>query len=144
MNEDAQQELLDSAFTLIRQFVPNASRVRVRTSDQDLFGFALVDVTAGGSTLKVTDPSLLEDLIDELREFLILLPWDGIVGEDPTGDAQLALPTNPVPPKRVLTCLTCAFTSSSLARTGNAEHLRVDRAHYPIWCSDDEKESASV
>jgi hypothetical protein len=139
MTAETQRDQLDAALRLVRQFVPAATRVYVTTSDQDLYGFALVDVmTTLGTRLSATAPRLLVNLIDDTHQYLGDLDWDGLVGEDAGGRAVLDLPDTPVPDKPFWTCLTCGESSQALTGDRDAVHLRHDGAHYPNWCTDEE------
>lgn len=98
----AQQNLLNNILTAIRGEVAQvgdlrATAVEMQSSDQDQYGFVLVEVHTTGADgveqqLSLTHPGVFEGLRDRTWEDLDLLDWDGVVGEDEYGHARLSIP----------------------------------------------------
>jgi hypothetical protein len=91
-----QAESLSTALNLIRAAAPNATIAHLNTSDQGFYGFQLADVEfPDGSLLSGTDGRLLDSLNEVLFGHLADLDWDGVVGEDERGVANLPLRVRP-------------------------------------------------
>ena len=92
MSRSEQHHALCTALDLIRTTVPNSIRACISTSDQDYYGFVLVDVElTEDELLSRTGDELLCSLNDDLFEHLADLDWDGVVGEDKHGLAFFPL-----------------------------------------------------
>ncbi|GLY33420.1 hypothetical protein [Kineosporia sp. NBRC 101731] len=131
---DLQQRLLDAVTALVRQFVPQAARIYLQTSDTLGEGFFLTDVdTHSGRSLTALDPQLLDRLSDDLWRYLNPLAWDGVADEDDYGVARLVLPDTPVPDRTVWFCMTCGYESDQLSADRDRAHVRFDGAHPAAW-----------
>lgn len=85
-----QLENLRAAAALIQRAVPGAGNFELQTSDQNRYGFTLRNVIVrGGGSLEDADPKLLEQLADQVWQYVCGLDWNGVVGEDEGGFASL-------------------------------------------------------
>jgi hypothetical protein len=84
---------LHEALRTIRESVPNAVSVDFRTSDQDTYGFVLVDVNlADGTFLNDVDEDRLGRLSDDVEQYINDISWNGVMGEDRGGSVTIDLP----------------------------------------------------
>ncbi len=80
----------------IRARCPTAVSADFQTSDQQLYGFVLLDVAlADGRLLSRVDPDGLQHLEDQIRPLVCDLDWDEAMGEDTTGWVQRPLRLHP-------------------------------------------------
>ena len=91
-NRTGDARSLGEAVEIVKAAHPIAREMHLETSDQDTYGFVLTDVVlAGGHLLSATDPQNLAKLQDAVSDFLGDLDWDGVVGEDAHGHAEVPL-----------------------------------------------------
>jgi hypothetical protein len=84
------QRSLNQALNVVKALHPEAVRVRLQTSDQDMCGFTVAGVVrADGLELWRGQVDKLEARLDGL---LSGLRWNGIVGEDAGGFAEVEIP----------------------------------------------------
>lgn len=86
------QTALDEMLAAIRASVPGATRAHFQTSDQNLYGFVLEDVTMpDGSGLAAISPATYDRLLDASLDLLGDVDWNGVMGEDRSGSAVVDL-----------------------------------------------------
>jgi hypothetical protein len=86
---------LRNALRTIREAVPQAARAQFQTSDQDYYGFNLTDILLadGTSAMDPQDTTEFDRLSNDLFDYLCNLSWNGVMGEDRGGAADLEIPT---------------------------------------------------
>jgi hypothetical protein len=84
---------LREALRIIREAVPTATTADFATSDQDSYGFTLVDVTlADGTKLSDNDLNDYDILTDAVEIYINDLSWNGVMGENRHGDVTITIP----------------------------------------------------
>ncbi|GAB3259753.1 hypothetical protein [Kineosporia babensis] len=130
----ADQPLLDTVIALIRQFVPDTTRITLTTGDEPGQGFHLTDIqTRSHRSIATSEPSLIGRLDDDLWTYLNDLRWDAAVGEDDYGTAHLDLNDDLVTARTVWSCMTCGFDSALIREERDHAHDAFDSAHPAAW-----------
>lgn len=90
---NADQANLDAALSLIRKSVPRAVSIDLGTSDQNTYGFVLMEINMNdGSVLSEFGAGLQFDTIDDsVSDLLSDIDWNGVVAEDKYGFATVTL-----------------------------------------------------
>lgn len=89
---------LHATLDLVRKEVTGARSILLTTSDQNMYGFGLADIgmqPGEGFVLSDEDPAEGAEIADRIGDegWLLDIDWDGVVGEDARGNAEVSLET---------------------------------------------------
>lgn len=91
---DSDRTELADGLNVLAARMPTARTLHLQTSDQDTYGFVFSDIEFDDGTMlsESAAQESLDAVSDLLRDYLMNLRWDSIVGEDKGGAGQVAIP----------------------------------------------------